>query len=300
MKKKVLKGSLIAIVLLIATICGLFVYSEKVRKIELIENAKNAVGELVADLRTDTSEVTIVDVTGLIRGEEIEHEHAYITKFDANNHWNECKICYEKFNIEEHTLVDNGWIMGSANNCNENNVHKFSCTCGYNNSNNNGRKSHTWTSEWNPDGCYKRDYCTSCRESKFDHYCILSDGSTITCTNLGTCKICNHTWNSSNVWHACYGIIEKGYCNKCHQEIVTIVDKEVVSIDKINSIINFKISVLLPQGSIPENIGPLVEGTIGRGASATKSTSSRDENGGTIITYNVSANYGGKQYLRRI
>ncbi len=87
MKKKiVLKGFLIAIVLIIGLVC----YSEKVSKIEIVDNVKNILSEQIQNAISTLNgndEPTVIDVTGLIKGEETAHEHVYKTMYDENNHW---------------------------------------------------------------------------------------------------------------------------------------------------------------------------------------------------------------------
>lgn len=54
--------------------------------------------------------VTVIDVTGLATGEETSHDcQKYLTtKYDDNNHWQECTVCGNKFDIEKHVLNESG------------------------------------------------------------------------------------------------------------------------------------------------------------------------------------------------
>jgi len=92
------------------------------------------------------SDITTIDATGVLPGDVDNHvcSEYYISEYDETNHWNRCKICDKEYDKVAHSLKDNGWSEGSASNCNESNVHKFSCDCGYSISNTTGRSEHSW------------------------------------------------------------------------------------------------------------------------------------------------------------
>lgn len=218
MKKKVLKGSLITIVLLIATICGLFVYSEKINKIEVIENAKRAVDNLVSNLRagTDSADMT-VDITNIVNDAYPEHEHVWYDEYDETNHWKKCSICKEVKDLTSHTLTTT-WALGYES-CEAANSYTTICECGYGTV---GRKPCVWNGTWENQYIgynYHNRRCVNCNVNISDrpyidntnggrlvvpdasetyatgvagsnYRCILSDGSPRPCGSNEKCSIC--------------------------------------------------------------------------------------------------------------
>lgn len=67
----------------------------------ILVNTNNSISEL----QEVDKKATVVDVTGLIIGEETEHEHVYKTTYDEENHWEECIYCNEKRNMIVHNFT---------------------------------------------------------------------------------------------------------------------------------------------------------------------------------------------------
>ncbi len=136
MKKKIILRGILTVLILVV---GLVLYSEKVSKIEIIDNVKNAMNEQIevlsekvqsiANTLSNTGEPTVVDVTGLIKGKETEHEHVYKTMYDDNKHWEECTVCGEKREEAEHSFTTT-WALGYES-CHWNNSYTKICICGY-------------------------------------------------------------------------------------------------------------------------------------------------------------------------
>lgn len=150
----------------------------------------------IRNLLKTASDITVVDVTGLILGKETQHEHLWKTMYDETNHWEECTVCGEKNNIQIHSYKDNGWLRGTKDTCYSDNMHVFICDCGYSYETSEGRKEHVWF-QANNDNTYS--YCETCRGcnqsiSRNSHQCKKSDGSDITCINLGRCSICGYNY----------------------------------------------------------------------------------------------------------
>lgn len=143
-----------------------------------------------------TDDITTVDLTDLFTGDASSHDcnDYLVSKYDSTNHWKECSVCKKKFDVVAHNIVDNGWSMGSANVCNPNNKHRFSCSCGYSYTSVKGRKSHHLTPMQNTAAYIAGSICDVCYYSPSGHHCVKSDGSLISCKNLGTCKICGYTY----------------------------------------------------------------------------------------------------------
>ena len=74
----------------------------------------------------DTTET--IDLTSIATGEETSHDCSkyLISKYDSSQHWQECSICGNVYGTKtNHSFVDNGWTRGTSNDCNPNNIHKF-------------------------------------------------------------------------------------------------------------------------------------------------------------------------------
>lgn len=157
-----------------------------------------------------SNDTTIIDVTGLASGAETSHDCSkYLTsKYDSTQHWQQCTICGKIYgNKTNHSYTDNGWTRGTANDCNPNNVHKYSCGCGYSYTTTSGKKEHVLTHVQNLASYAAYDTCLECSQAygTNHHYCIKEDGSRISCKNLGTCKICGYTYTNS--YHHSYEYI---------------------------------------------------------------------------------------------
>lgn len=201
MKKKIS----IVILTLILIFIGILFYSDNIKNLRFFEN-KKAINE---------SEITTIDVTGIELGKETEHGHIYKTMYDDNKHWEECKICGEKANEVKHNYIDNGWTIG--NSCSESNVHKYTCNCGSSYSITTGRKGHSIIGVNNTNEYSFYNYCKeNCGYVTNRHYCRKSDGSRISCSNLGTCSICYYTYNNSNSFHS----INKRYTNNSNEVLL--------------------------------------------------------------------------------
>ena len=191
MKKK-FKIIPIAVIILILSI--LTIFCSKINKISLMENIKQKVAK-AEEIQT-ANEVTTIDVTDLEDNGNLEHEHIFKTMYDVNAHWEECIICGEKNNDNNHNFEDNGWTLG--NSCDENNIHKFSCECGYSYETNEGKMVHNWKESYGFWGinAKKVQYCTKCGIWKTLHDCYKEDGTIISCGNVGKCKICGTNYNN--------------------------------------------------------------------------------------------------------
>ncbi len=199
--KKRFKIITIAVIVLILGIVILF--CSKINKILLIENIKQKIAK-TEEIQT-TDEVTTIDVTDLEIGKDFNHTCILFTKYNENEHWQECKLCGKKQNIEKHNYIDGGWTMG--NTCNPLNVHKFNCECGHAYETQDGKPScNYYRYNWNT--TYVGGWiCSVCSVASGDlHKCKKNDGSDINCLNLGTCAICGYTYNGSNSYHVacCY------------------------------------------------------------------------------------------------
>ena len=306
LKKNNLKKIIVCIVIaMVVAITGLVMYSENVHEIGFIENIKQAIEDMI-NPNSEVDEVnkaTVVDVTGITPGDVGNHtcSEYYISKYDETYHWNECKICGKVYDKVSHTFVDNGWTRGSANSCYLDNVHKFICSCGYSYTNTTGRKAHDYSSSyWNCDSNEKLKECQLCHDIVADHHCITADGDPIGCDNLGKCSICGHVWSESDNNHVFLdtGEIGERKCTKCDTKI-KILNKEIVTIDSINNIVKFKVSILFPSGTKYNSWPTWLGGTFSSGGYANPSITTEEREDGTVITYETTMKCNEKISVRR-
>lgn len=182
------------ILLLLLILLGIVAYNIPLLRKNINEN-------VLKTNETSSSDVTIVDVTSLIIGNETEHEHNYKTMYNAQTHWEECTVCGKKNNETGHSYTSK-WSMGSADNCSVSNINKFTCNCGYSYESTVGRKSHPSVKRIYNDGLFiAYDECASCGYHLNQHSCYKSNGTKITCDNLGVCRTCGYNWGSIKTAH---------------------------------------------------------------------------------------------------
>lgn len=238
MKKR--KFFVIVGIILILIIMGLILVYEKINKISFIENIKKAIEE--QENVNSIQEITTVDVTSLEDNGNLEHEHIIKTNYDATKHWDECIICGQKSNEMIHKYTDS-WTMGSANNCSEKNIHKFVCECGYTYSNTTGRKGHgSMNNVYLSSKCRYYQECVICYSQINRHDCYLSNGTKISCKNLGICKICGFNYNKNYVKHYSNTVVSEDLqnicCSTCGKKFPLKFDKfELKEIDEGQSVI---------------------------------------------------------------
>ncbi len=227
MKRKGLKTMIISVVVITLLVLTSIVIITK--------SSKN-------DLQEVTETATIIDVTGLVIKEEIEHEHVYKTMYDESKHWEECIFCNKKQNIDTHNMSTT-WATGKES-CNRNNSYISVCICGFSKT---GHKPCVWdgksyTTRLNTEGNFDHiKKCSVCNEHiNYSYYlngvlyeqslekelpweepCYKSDGTRLTCDNLGTCSICKQSRTIK--CHKGKIDLEKGeiYCQTCHKEFGT-------------------------------------------------------------------------------
>jgi len=98
MKKKNIntrKIIIICIIFIISLIIMICIF--KIDKIDILRNIKNK--NYKVDENTD---VTVIDVTNMVTGSDISHQHIFKSMYDSIKHWEECTICHEKNNIVNH------------------------------------------------------------------------------------------------------------------------------------------------------------------------------------------------------
>ena len=167
------------------------------------ENEENNIATTSLDeenIAIQSNDTTTIDVTGLASGSETSHDcNKYlITKYDSNQHWKECSICGKIIGNKSNHNITISWAT-NAPHCNSANLGTKYCTeqCGYSvqfrEENKLGTKYEYTDQGWN-----HHTNCTVCGQWCGSGNCIKNDGTRITCNNLGTCKICGHTYTQKN------------------------------------------------------------------------------------------------------
>ena len=225
-------------------VVGLVVFSETVKTIGVIENVKRALEELAQSSNfVVQSNVTTVDVTGILPGKETQHEHIYKTLYDEDKHWEECMACGERQNENVHSY-ERKFANGEVAECHYGNYYTDTCSCGYSYI---GHKPCVWdgkTYQIRAD-CTHALMCSVCNteiqwyyylnsfgvgemydyrsllvDRNFRHESCIKNGNKITCSNIGngvTCDICKnnitfpqHTIRTNELTNELYCII----CNE--------------------------------------------------------------------------------------
>lgn len=220
MKKKIL----LILALITFLIVGSIMIYEKSNSISIIENIKNKINPKVQI--EENKDITIVDITNLETGSNINHQHVFKTSSNTTQHWNECTICHEKENIENHNFTTT-WALGYES-CEFSNSYTKMCLCGYRE---NGNKPCVWdgysyishngfghiennTLVTDKRGMTHARKCSICQGHIFNsyymnrydsgelhyvtqgengnyaEYCCDTYGNRLTCDNLGTCPKC--------------------------------------------------------------------------------------------------------------
>ena len=153
----------------------------------------------------------------VINAEDINHTHIWASKYDTTNHWEYCTVCGITQNVTAHVYTDH-WYLGSES-CNAYNYNTKTCSCGYSYI---YRKPHN-TSTWKtaPADWVHYKHCTSCGAWLTSQGCYKSDGTAITCTNLGTCVVCGYTYTRPN-----HVLNSAGTCNKCGVHCVDVSNEK--------------------------------------------------------------------------
>ncbi len=228
------KKCLIIVVVLIGI--GLILFSEKIYKLIVIKNSITTTNKEIE------KNVTIIDVTGIKLGTETEHEHIYKTMYNEEKHWEECKVCNNIQNEVVHTYTTT-WASGTEN-CKGGNYYTKSCTCGYSIQ---GKRPHVWTGGYVTSDLRHAKKCSVCaagiggrnglyykdsygkgeiyndENGPLDayFYCYKSDGSKITCNNLGTCVMCKKTHTTKKHALMIDETSNKIFCMVCKDEFGT-------------------------------------------------------------------------------
>lgn len=257
MRKRSLFKIIVMMLVFILLFVGLFLFSEKIYKLEFIESIKKAINEKVID--EDEENITIVDVTNISMQDGFNHECVLFTKYNEQEHWKECSLCGKKQEKENHSFVDGGWTMG--NTCNNNNFHKFSCECGYSKMTQDGKiKCNMVRINWTGN-CLGGYVCSVCNTESVNyprHECISrGNGRRISCINLGICSICGYNYNNSNTSHNLVysGNISterEGYCSNCKTYLGKI--KYAYIERQSDSVYKFHFKIIVPSNYIYSNI----------------------------------------------
>ena len=216
--KKNLK--IITFTVIVLTFCVLLLFCIKVDKISLIENIRQKIAK-TKEAEQRINEVTIIDVTDLKDGGNIQHEHIFKTMYDETNHWEECMVCGEENNKITHSYTDT-WATNSIK-CYSNNYATRVCSCGYSYI---YHEPCVWKGEYLGSAYYHYRKCSNCKkgieyqyyddyrgnhklcapdingdfeadETKTSYWCRDSNGIKLDCNHPGKCATCGNIYTIS-------------------------------------------------------------------------------------------------------
>ena len=181
-------------------------------------------------------EVTEVDLTNIVTGEDTSHEHIYEKKYDENNHWQECFLCGDRKDEQLHHIITVG--EDTCNTAISQRREYCKDACGY--SKLLPRKPHNeseWQKEWVPS--YRHyTFCLNedCGQWIKVERCIDSQGVYLNCTTVGTCNICGQIYTEDMKGH--HTIVANGECIGCGQKLADIkVERKVIEESKIEFLV---------------------------------------------------------------
>ncbi len=224
MKKKL-------VLVIIVAIVGIILFLENVCKISVFDSVKQITARQSQmtnnEENSKNDDITIVNVTNLEIGSNLNHKHILKTAYNSTQHWNECTICYEKQDIVNHEIKTK-WKLGYES-CEENNGYTDICVCGYKKS---GHKPCVWDGksleshggfihlDENEEYVFEEYACTHTRKcivcgnhifysyymnkygvgdlyyvtlgknGNYAERCKSENGRNLTCNNMGTCSGC--------------------------------------------------------------------------------------------------------------
>lgn len=279
MRKKAMLKIITFIVLTI--LVGLLLFSER---ISFVDNIRETINKKIEN-SSIAENVTIVDVTNLKVGEAVEHEHVYKTMYDENKHWEECIICMQRKNEMVHNYTTT-WAFGYESCNNYGNSYTKACECGYSEI---GHKPCVWSGKYHSDyNIHRHDkICSVCNTHIANSYwangklyeekkeeCHLSNGTKLTCQNLGRCVVCNYNYTT----RIHYMVVEdeKVKCKFCNTEFGIIsktVTRDENSPGTYTIVTNFKlkngatynsiIGISAADGYLERNATTLTKGSVG-------------------------------------
>ena len=183
---------------------------------------------------TTNNDITNIDLTGLVTGEDVSHTHIYERKFNDTEHWEECFICGNIINREKHNLETTGSGL-----CGTYLITRCKDGCGYNTSQYVDHEIEFWDpSEYTTNyvtyyhtigECKK---CGSINAQQVDgtktlEYCRDIEGNLINCSNRKKCVVCGYDYSKlARISHDSRYFREYGrtiYCPQCNEDIATIL-----------------------------------------------------------------------------
>ncbi len=260
--KKILKILTVALIILI--FCVLILFCIKIDKISLIENIREKIAK-TEELEQNINEVTIIDVTDLEDNGNLKHEHIFKTMYDENKHWEECTICGNKENEQNHSFTRT-WTLGYES-CMYTNYYTDVCSCGCKIID---KKPCVWngTTYMSESGNQHSKYCSNCKtrisgkyyyngilcESSGYEACADANGNKITCITAKTCSKCKayRAINGHDIQFN--GERNEIYCKICNTVYGTVSYK-VESDLKTPATYTFDANVRLTNGAKFDKIG---------------------------------------------
>ena len=241
----------IVLVLIVLAVIVALINKDNISQIgeKLGDTIKKFSGDTVYQTENDISSI---DLTGLVTGDDVQHTHIYEKKYDDTYHWDECFICGDVQNKEEHHKTTSGTgTCGTyltdycTDGCGysvqtyvDHEIEYFSKDEIYDES---GKNTNTNT-YFHQIGKCKKCGSVSATDSKGNSStqgCYDSEGKRISCDNRGICSICGYDYfKLQRISHHSTSVRADNktyYCAYCNKDLYKVLYSEAVQ-DKNNNL----------------------------------------------------------------
>ena len=231
-----------------------FIYTnsnnKKVSQMKELEQVKKNYESTAEEIESKYESITgdtatNVDLTNFVTGEDVSHTHVYEKKYDDTSHWEECFICGNTQNKQEHHKTTTG--TGS---CRTYLVEYCTDGCGYLVSTfvDHEIEHYDRNNLYDPSGgntnpneyshgiaeCKKYGviYISENGSSITRERCVDEDGNKISCINRKKCKYCGYDYSKlATIYHYPMRVRDDGvtyYCSDCNQDMYKVLYHDLI------------------------------------------------------------------------
>lgn len=214
------------------------------------------IGDTIKIFSSDTvyqteNGISSIDLTDLVTGDDVMHTHIYEKKYDDTYHWDECFICGDIQNKEEHHKTTSG-----TGTCGTYLTDYCTDGCGYSVQtyvdheieyfpkdeiyDESGKNTNTHTYYHRIGKCKKCESAsaTDSEGNNTTQGCYDSEGKRISCDNRGICSICGYDYSKLQmISHHSAALREDKktyYCAYCNKDLYKILYSEAVQDENNN------------------------------------------------------------------
>ena len=213
---------------------------------QLKKNYESTAEEIESKYESITGDTaTNVNLTNFVTGGDVSHTHVYEKKYDDTSHWEECFICGNVQNKQEHHKTTTG--TGS---CRTYLVEYCTDGCGYSVSTYIDHEIEYYDKNnlYDPSGgntntneyshgiaeCKKCGviYISENGSSITRERCVDEDGNKISCINRKKCKYCGYDYSKlATIYHYPMKVRDDGvtfYCSDCNQDMYKVFYHDLI------------------------------------------------------------------------